>query len=513
MNRHLRLPDTVETIPEALAFWAETTPDAPAIVPHGRPAITYAALWQNAGALADALHRQGVERHDRVVLLLPEGPRLALTLLGTACAAIALPLSPALTAAELSAGLAGLDAAAAIVAPSLAAPARERLSELEIAIFELGGAADLPALDHPVSGDQWRRHCAKPAPEDIAVVSQSSGTTGKPKRVAYRHHALVISGREHRDAYGLDQRDRGVAVSPMTASLGAWTVLEVVIVGAALVFPATLDPSHVWDAMIAERPNWMQASAGFLELLARCLQGRPAPASLSLRFVRVTSAAISPAVCAALAQRLGGPILPSYSSSEAGMISMTFPPPAMSKPGSVGQPVQVMSIVDQGGSRVGANVEGEIWLQEPRVFAGYLDDPEGTAAVRTPGGWFRTGDMGYLDEDGFLFLTGRCNELINRGGDKIAPAEVDAVLFAHPAVAEAAAFPAPDERFGQDIVAAVVLEPGRIVSPRELRTWLLGRLAPHKVPRRIWFVDVLPRTASGKVQRGELALRWQEKQG
>ena len=289
--------------------------------------------------------------------------------------------------------------------------------------------------------------------------------------------------------------------------------MQSVVAGAALIFPDSLDPSRVWEALAAQRSTWMQASAGFLELLARYLRSQPVAESLSLRFVRATSAAISPEVCAELAVRLGGPILPSYSSSEAGRISMVFPPPAVTKPGSVGTPVQPMAIVDRHGNPVGVNVEGEIRLHEPRVFAGYLDDPEGTAAARAPGGWFRTGDTGYLDEDGFLFLTGRRNELINRGGEKIAPAEVDAVLHGRAEVAEAAVFPVPDSRFGEDIVAAVVLEPGQIVSPRELRTWLLDRLAPHKVPRRIWFVDALPRTATGKVQRGELTRRWQEAHG
>lgn len=506
MSGQTRLPDAVATIPDALAFWAAATPDAPAVVPHGRPPISYDALWRSAGGLAETLHALGVRRADRVVLLLPEGPRLAAALLGTACAAIALPLSAALPSAELAAVLAGVNAAAAVADPTLPAPARARLAELGIPLLELRGG-DAPTLA-PVDGARRRGPCPRPMPGDIAAVSQSSGTTGKPKRVPYFHGGLLISGREHRDAYGLDCRDIGVVVSPLTASLGASMLLHSLVAGAALLFPAALEPSRVWAAMLAERPTWTQASAGFLELLARELRNRPATESVSLRFVRATSAAISPEMCHELARRLGGPVLPSYSSSEAGRISMVFPPPAKSKPGSAGQPVQPLAIVDDAGNRVGTGVEGEIWLDNPRVFAGYLDDPEATAAALAPGGWFRTGDTGFLDEDGFLFLTGRRNELINRGGDKIAPAEVDAALLAHPAVREAAAFPAPDERYGQDIVVAVALEPGQTASARALRTWMLERLAPHKVPRRIWFVDELPRTATGKVQRTTLSERF-----
>jgi acyl-CoA synthetase (AMP-forming)/AMP-acid ligase II len=151
---------------------------------------------------------------------------------------------------------------------------------------------------------------------------------------------------------------------------------------------------------------------------------------------------------------------------------------------------------------------GEIWVRGPKVVSGYLDDPEATAGAFLPGGWYRTGDTGYLDDEGFLFVTGRLNELINRGGDKIAPAEVDGALLAHPAVRDAAAFAVPDKRLGEDVVAAVVLNDGQTATPRELRRWLLNRLSPHKAPRRIWFVPELPRTATGKVQRGVLSERF-----
>ena len=190
---------------------------------------------------------------------------------------------------------------------------------------------------------------------------------------------------------------------------------------------------------------------------------------------------------------------------------MTFPPPALSKPGSSGQPVQEVRFVGPDGVEAAAGSEGEIWVRGPRVMSGYLDDAEMTAAVLSPDGWYRTGDLGYLDEDGFLFLTGRLNDLINRGGEKIAPAEVDAALLAHPAVAEAAAFSVPDARLGEDVVAAVVLRDGIALKPRELRAWMLGRLSPTRTPRRIWVVDALPRTETGKVRRGVLAERFAER--
>jgi acyl-CoA synthetase (AMP-forming)/AMP-acid ligase II len=159
---------------------------------------------------------------------------------------------------------------------------------------------------------------------------------------------------------------------------------------------------------------------------------------------------------------------------------------------------------------VGARETGQIVVRGPTLFPGYLDDDEANAAAFLPGGWFRTGDLGFLDDNGYLHLTGRLSEIINRGGEKIVPREVDDVLLSHPAVAEAEVFGVPDARLGEDVVAAVVLKPGMSAKAWELRDWMLDRLAPFKVPRRIWHVASLPRTSTGKVQRGELARRGHE---
>ena len=157
---------------------------------------------------------------------------------------------------------------------------------------------------------------------------------------------------------------------------------------------------------------------------------------------------------------------------------------------------------------VPAGVAGAIVARGPTVMDGYLDDPEANRAAFTPDGWFRTGDLGYLDEDGFLFITGRAKEQINRGGEQISPAEIDRVLSEHPAVAEAAAFAVPDALLGEEVVAAVVVRPGQEATARELRRWLFDRLALSRAPRRIWFVATLPRTATGKVQRALLSERF-----
>ena len=229
--------------------------------------------------------------------------------------------------------------------------------------------------------------------------------------------------------------------------------------------------------------------------------------------MRFTSAAIPAETLARLQRRFGVPIYPEYSSNEAGVIARVSPPPTASKPGSVGVPFLEVRIVDESAGDLPAGAEGEIIVRGPTVMR---VEPAASAerkGVFLPGGWFRTGDLGYLDRDGFLFVTGRKKEIINRGGSKIAPAEIDEVLLGHVAVAQAAAFSVPDARLGEDIAAAVVLKSGISVTPRQLRLWLLDRLSVYKVPRRVWLVDELPRTATGKVQRRELSRRFGETGG
>ena len=506
MSGEPTLPESVQTIPAMLAFWAEQTPHAPALVVPGQPAISYAALWRRVRILAEALHRAGIGRHDRVVLLLPEGPVLTTALLGTMSAAIAVPLPASLTTPELSAALDGLHATAALITPEGAATTRDCLQRHGAAVSELADHGESAGIVLPGRGAPRPTLLPWPAAQDIAVVCQTSGTTGKAKRVPLTHHNLTQCGKNLRDEFGIRPSDRAPAIAPVTLSLGQTVLMQVLASGSSLIHPPPTDIGRQWEIIERERPTWMFAAPGYLELLARSLDRRRAGAEPgSLRFVLVTSAPISAATCEKLERRLGGRVCPRYSSSEAGAIAVTKPPPApRAKPGSVGHPIQEVLIVDVDGTPVRPGSVGEIWVRGPRVFTGYLDDA-GAAAAFLPEGWFRTGDAGYLDDDEFLFLTGRLNELINRGGEKIAPVEVDQVLIAHPAVSAAAAFGVPDELLGEDVVAAVVLKRGERLTPRALRRWMLDRLSPSKAPRRIWFVDALPLTLSGKVRRGALA--------
>jgi acyl-coenzyme A synthetase/AMP-(fatty) acid ligase len=270
--------------------------------------------------------------------------------------------------------------------------------------------------------------------------------------------------------------------------------------------PSDRQPSSLWSVLIQRGITWFVGTPAHYALLLDwgMIQSGVRRAT-GLRLAMSAGAPLPPDLSAKLAEALGVPLLNLYGMSESLDMAMTAPDQDV-QPGAVGRALcEGLRIVDRGGQAVAPGTPGEIVTRGGHVFPGYLDDPTATAAAFLPGGWFRTGDVGYRDDKGVLFLTGRLTEVINRGGEKVAPAEVEAALLAHPAVAEAAVFALSHARLGEEVAAAVVVQPGATVSEHELRRAAARRLAPHKVPRHVWIVEVLPRTATGKVQRGKLS--------
>jgi acyl-CoA synthetase (AMP-forming)/AMP-acid ligase II len=300
-------------------------------------------------------------------------------------------------------------------------------------------------------------------------------------------------------------------------NMGVANLLAALLNGGAGVVMRRFDPAHYGDWLDRYQPTWTVTTSTELTMVldAAAAAGREEVAGprSRLRAVRAGAQALAPGVAERVERSLRTLVFDGFGMTEASYIAGDGPAAADRRPGACGRPIAAtIRILDGSGNALPAGDTGDVVIRGPTLFSGYLDDPAATAAAFLPGGWFRTGDLGYLDGDGYLHLTGRASELINRGGEKIAPLEVDHALLQHPQVAEAAAFAVPDERLGEDVVAAVVLAPGSAISARQLRTWLLDRLSPARAPRRIWFVECLPRTPNGKVQRGELARRWREEQ-
>jgi acyl-coenzyme A synthetase/AMP-(fatty) acid ligase len=364
--------------------------------------------------------------------------------------------------------------------------------------------------DISLSGPQWADPAppSRPVPDDVALILQSSGTTGQPKLVPRRHRAVASTCRVTIATRALTPADRGLSLARGISSQGANALMTPLFAGASFVGVSGADSDAFPAWLTAYRPTYIATTPAVLRSLA--VEDGTTVDALRRWPCRIhaTGAPLSPADLDHLEAALGVPILNDYGMTEASAIAIEPYPRLRRVPGTVGLPQCELRLLGADGALVDHGETGEIVVRGPRVFPGYLDDPAANVSAFLPGGWFRTGDLGLLDADGYLHLTDRLGEIINRGGEKIAPREVDDALLAHPAVAEAAVFAVPDRRLGEDIVAAVVFHPGMKTPARELRRWLLLRLAPHKTPRRIWEVDELPRTTTGKVRRGELAARF-----
>jgi acyl-CoA synthetase (AMP-forming)/AMP-acid ligase II len=503
------LPDTIETIPEGLAYWAERTPDAPAVCSVSGHGLTHGQLQGAVAGAARRLRSLGIRGDDQIALSLHGGEEACVALVAAMTVGVAVPFNPEATCYELRRDLQRLRPRLLVTdAPAEAAchqvAAAMGLATMAVGKLVVGTGASLPEAD-----------LQPEFPERIAAIIHTSGTTGLPKRVLRNHRSFVVAARAARQTTGLTPQDVALLVTGLYTNAGLSNMLFALLTGGSCVLAPGFDPALVPDWVADHRPTWALLNATELNLILdiAARAGRPALAEPGsrLRVIRAGSQPMTPGTAERAERFFGATVFEGYGMSEASNIAKCGPGPEDRRPGSCGRPVAKtisVRILDDTDEDVAPGMLGAIVVRGPTVFSGYLDDPEANAAAFLPGGWFRTGDFGCLDEDGFLFLRGRVSEVINRGGEKIAPAEVDHALQSHPAVAEAAVFAMPDERFGEDIVAAVVMRPGMSASARELRTWMLDWLTPHKVPRRIWFVDELPRTASGKVQRGELARRW-----
>ncbi|CAK7209414.1 Peroxisomal-coenzyme A synthetase [Sporothrix eucalyptigena] len=304
------------------------------------------------------------------------------------------------------------------------------------------------------------------------------------------------------DTYNLTPEDRTMLVMPLFHVHGLLCgLLAPLFSGGSLIVPPKFSATDFWRDFVGHKANWYTAVPTIHQILLKHpIPRNPSP---NIRFVRSCSSPLSPTVFAALEKALGAPVLEAYAMTEAAHQMTSNPlPPAKRKPGAVGlgQGVEVRILNDQG-AELPQGQEGEICVKGDNVTAGYLNNEAANATAYTADGFFRTGDQGRKDEDGYIVITGRIKELINKGGEKISPIELDNVLTRNPAVAEAVSFAIPDDLYGQDIGVAVVLKNGAALSPEDLRAWVADKLAKFKVPKKVYFTDVMPKTATGKIQR------------
>jgi len=427
---------------------------------------------------------------------------LALFLALTRARLVAAPLNPACKRDELRFSLEDCQARA-IIAEGDNPLAKDVAAAVEVPLWEpavdSSGRVTLAGVPRQSPGSD-----ALPDPSDIALFMHTSGTTGRAKVVPLTH-ANVLSSALHTAAqYGLTAADRSLLVMPLFHGHGLiGAALSTLVSGGTLIVPPRFSASAFWGMFLEHRATWYTAVPTIHQILLMRADSDGAPSG-GPRFIRSCSAPLAPAVLGNMESRFGAPVIEAYGMTEASHQVASNPlPPRPHKPGTVGFGTEVgIAIIDGAGKHLPANAPGEVVVSGPNVMSGYLNNPEANAASFVDG-CFRTGDIGILDDDGYLTITGRIKDLINRGGEKISPTEIEQTLEADPAVAEASVFGVPDAKYGEAVWAAVVLK-GQ-TDPSQLQAFCRGRLADFKVPKEIRIVSALPRNAMGKIVRRDVA--------
>lgn len=504
------LNSTMKTILDVIVDHGNRHPDQLAILASGSSPLYFKDLIVVIARIWEVLGEGGVSLGSRVGIALPSGPESAISIIAIASRATCVPLNPNLSQTELERELARLKLDALIVPAWLKSSAWAAAESCSFGVFSAAKAS--PALSN--FGVQCVRRVngarAKPvevSSESAALVLRTSATTGPSKLVPVTHGNMFDLASKMSGWFGLSMDDRAACVLPTYYAAGSkLNVLVPMLLGQSIAIPVAVRSDRVADWISDLRPTWFSAGPSFLQAVLDGLRSRREPMpEHTLRFITSGSAPLPDRLRNELEPMLGCPILQVYGISEAGVMAANPAPPAKRKSATVGSiPPGELVIRGDNGDILPPGGIGEIFVGGPGVMPGYMDDSQ-LAGAGLKDGWLQTGDLGSVDSDGFLTIVGRTKEVINRGGEKISPYEVESALLMHPSVCEAAAYAVPHPRLGENVAAAVVLQPGGAISSFELRVFLRDRLAPFKIPQRIEFLSSLPRTHGGKISRTQLA--------
>jgi acyl-CoA synthetase (AMP-forming)/AMP-acid ligase II/thioesterase domain-containing protein len=500
------LPAT--TIDTIITRHVAIRPESPAIVVSKNDILTYRALGAQVKAFGAALHINGIGRSAKVAVMLPDGPELAVALLATACHAVAVPLNPKLAAVELDNLFATLSLDALITSESIASLARGLASRHGIRQLELnnGDAHTFKISVAPAVKSGAHETAKLPRrsanPDDMALILRTSATAGRSKLVPVTHRNLMIAAERRKLWFGLTPDDRALSFKPLYYAAGLKSLLICLLLGASVALPERKADADIVDWLVDLQPTWYHGGQTFfMDVLERVQKRQGMPLRHRLRFIRAGGAPLSATVRQRIEEVFGVPVLEAYGLSEAGIVATNPIAPERRKSGTVGKPwPNEVAIRAEDGQWLPPGATGEIFVRGPGIMPGYLDDDEANRAAFVDG-WFRTGDLGSLDTEGFLIVVGRLKELINRGGEKISPYEIECALLLHPSVREAVAFSVPHPRLGENVAAAVVLTPGANVTPKDISVFLCNHLAPFKIPQHIFVKPELPKGATGKSLR------------
>ncbi len=500
-----------KTILDTFFHQIQKQPKATAILAPERTPISYQRLFEQINTTIETLNSFGIGRQDRVAIVLPNGPDMATAFLSIAAGATSAPLNPGYRAPEYDFYLSDLKAKALVILDGMESSAVEvaqkknipiirLIPQEEAGIFSLRPETPLTA-DASFSGGPT-------LVDDIALILHTSGTTSRPKIVPLAQKNLIASARNIRTTLQLTSADRCLNVMPLFHIHGLMAaVMGSLTSGASLVCTPGFYAPSFFDWLDEFAPSWYTAVPTMHQaILTRAANNQPILERANLRFVRSSSASLPPQVLAQLETTFNAPVIEAYGMTEASHQMACNPlPPLPHKPGTVGPAAgPEVAIMDEVGNLLAVGKVGEIVIHGENVTAGYENNPEANTNAFT-NGWFRTGDQGVMDKDGYVTITGRLKEIINRGGEKISPREVDEVLLDHPAVVQSLAFAMSHPQLGEEIAAAVVLQTDIEITELELRQFAAKRLADFKVPRQIAILDEIPKGPTGKLQRIGLA--------
>jgi len=486
--------------------------DATALSAPGGVPLTYRALRAHVADVVRALNAQGIGANDRVAIVLDNGPEMAAAFLGIGSAATAAPLNPSYRAEEFEFYLTDLNAKLLVVAQGKDSPAIGVAEKLGVPIARLVATPEKGAgsfgLDFSSANGRAGAAPRAATPDDFALVLHTSGTTSRPKIVPLAHKNIAASASNIRNTLSLTANDRGLVIMPLFHIHGLIAALSAPLsAGGEICCSPGFNALKFFSWFNEVRPTWYTGVPTMHQaILLRAANNPDALKGHRLRFIRSSSSALPPTVIAQLEQVFAVPVVEAYGMTEATHQMASNPlPPGTRKPGTVGPSGgPEIRVVDETGTTVPQGTPGEIVIRGPNVMREYENNPKANADAFYDG-WFRTGDQGVMDEDGYVAITGRLKEIINRGGEKISPREVDEIIMEHPAVHQCVTFAMPHEMLGEEVAAAIVLKQGTEATDRELRDFASTRLAPFKVPRKILILTEIPVGATGKLQRIGLA--------
>jgi acyl-CoA synthetase (AMP-forming)/AMP-acid ligase II/thioesterase domain-containing protein/acyl carrier protein len=495
-------------IGDTLREYARRSPHNAAILFHDDASLSYSELQTLINDTWNLLFGAGFGRRSRIGISISSFEFGALATVLVVSCSIAVPIDPRLLPEELKSLLGRLRLDAIVLLRGDFCPMRKVAEALGLKIIELSRDHEGSfRLESPLVSRPAESFADGPDFGDIACILQTSGTTRLPKLTPISRQNVLASAERLKVWLDLSPSDRCLSVASPYYSHGLTvTVFTPLLTGGSIAFPKHPMVLDIESSFRRLKPTWYSASPTLHQFILDKARGHPNPRAMHcLRFILSGGMKLSEPLRNALEGLLGAPVLDHYGSTETAQLACNCLGPRQRRAGTCGKPWPgTLMIVGDDGEQVPPGIRGEILASGPTVISGYLDDPDANRSAFI-GGWLRTGDIGSLDREGFLTIHDRKKDLINRGGQKISPAEIDEVLMQHPAVIEAAAFPVTDPRLGEDIAVAIVQRPNAALSFDEIRSFLADRLAPYKIPNRIFYFENLPKGATGKISRQELS--------